>query len=182
MRRRKKHTDWRETISKYQVHTKDGVEKFLIEVAEAFRRLYPGRFRYYIDALRKLREVQKNADGSFRDQKGREYQVQIRVPTELMLYIQRWHPEFVQDSADIETLIRVWCDLVRVGKDRRRRRTLYIDGKWFNDGNDPDQGRTPARSSKTRRRRARRPTVCDDHREGCPEDLTEDPTKPRIIT
>jgi len=46
--------------------------------------------------------------------------VKIRVPTELWLFIKRWIPDFGDDSADIELLRRVWCDLVRPAKERRK--------------------------------------------------------------
>jgi len=115
-----KKKSYREMIGTFQVHTKDGKEKFLNEIAKWYEAMYPARADFFKQGLRQLREINKNPDGSYRDAKDRECRVRYRVPTELLLFIQRWVPEFGKDSADIDLLVRVWCDLVRPGKERRK--------------------------------------------------------------
>lgn len=127
---KKKQTDYRETLNKFQIHTKGGKEKFLMEVADWYRALFPARFAFFKTMLKRLNEVSKNADGSYTDEKNRTMYVRIRVPQELMIFLQRWIPEFGRDSADLELLRKVWCDWA-VGKDRRRRSRFLLIDKEF---------------------------------------------------
>lgn len=112
------------TLAAFNVHTKDGKEKFLNEVAKWYETLFPARADFFKRSMRSLREVTVNG-GEYRDEKNREYAVKIRVPTELWLFIKRWIPDFGDDSADVELLKRVWCDLVRPAKERRRITRIY---------------------------------------------------------
>lgn len=107
------------TLARFQIHTKTGRENFLNEVAKWYETLFPARADYFKRAMRELRSVTSD-NASYRDDKNREYAVKIRVPTELWLFIKRWIPDFGDESADIELLKRVWCDLVRPAKERRR--------------------------------------------------------------
>lgn len=127
---KKKKTDYRETLQKFQIHTKDGKEKFLMEVADWYRALFPARFAFFKTMLKRLNEVSKNADGSYRTEDGKTVFVRIRVPQELMIFLQRWIPEFGRDSADLELLRKVWCDWA-VGKDHRRRSRMLLIDKEF---------------------------------------------------
>lgn len=115
----KKTSNAERTLATFNIHTKDGREKFLNEVAKWYEALFPDRSDFFKRSLRSLREVTVNS-GEYRDEKNREYAVKIRVPTELWLFIKRWIPDFGDDSADIELLKKVWCDLVRPAKERRR--------------------------------------------------------------
>lgn len=114
-----KTSDPQRTLASFNIHTKDGKEKFLNEVASWYERMFPARSDFFKRTMRNLREVTVQA-GEYKDQKNREYMVKIRVPTELWLFIKRWIPDFGDDSADIELLKRVWCDLVRPAKEHRR--------------------------------------------------------------
>ncbi len=125
---RMKKKDYRTELARFDIHMKAGKEKFLSEVASWYERMYPARADWFKTNLRLLREVNKNPDGSYRDARDREWRVRYRVPTELLMFIQRWVPDFGRDSADIDLLVRVWCDLVRPGKDRRRYTRLSISG------------------------------------------------------
>jgi hypothetical protein len=114
-----KTSDWQTTVAKYDVHTKRGKERFLNEVASWYERMYPARADFFKRSLRNQREV-TNPHAEYKDEKGRQYLVKMRVPTELWMFIKRWIPEFGDESADIELLTRVWCDLVRPARERRR--------------------------------------------------------------
>jgi hypothetical protein len=114
---------WKHEIARFDVHTKTGKEQFLSEVARAYETLYPNKADYFKSALRELRAV--TTDGYAAGRAG-HMECRIRVPTELWLFLQRWIPDFGKDSSDIELLARVWCDLVRVKKDHRRRTHLVV--------------------------------------------------------
>ncbi len=116
--------NWRETLAGFQIHTKEGREKFLNEVARYYEMMFPARADFFKRSLKELRAVTKESYSLGVD-KG-DAQVTLRVPTELWLFIKRWIPDFGDDSADVELLSRVWCDLVRPRKDARRRTRLFM--------------------------------------------------------
>jgi hypothetical protein len=116
----RKKTDYRETLGSFQVHMKDGREKFLEEVAKWYTALYPARAEFFMRSMRRLRETAIPACQT----KNGEMRCEYRVPQELFLFIQRWIPDFGDDHSDIELMCRVWCDLVRPTKDYRRRTRL----------------------------------------------------------
>lgn len=118
----KKRRKAKETLASFQIHTKMGRERFLGEVAKYYCAMYPARARFFKKALNQLRQV---TTAKYIDQRGREAYVNIRVPQELLLFIQRWIPDFAQDSEDIELLKKVWCDLVIAHKDHRRKSLIY---------------------------------------------------------
>jgi hypothetical protein len=120
-----KKKSWKQELARFNIHMKDGREKFLNEIASWYEKLYPGRAAYYKMALKNLRAVQTNTDASWTDAKGRHAYVSMRVPNELYMYVKRWIPDFGDDSADIDLLCRVWCDLVRTRKDNRHHTRLY---------------------------------------------------------
>lgn len=122
---RKSKNKWKETLHSFQIHMKTGREKFLSEVARAYEMLYPAKARFFRSALKNLRQV---TTSGYKAGKAGDMYVSIRVPTELWCYIQRWIPDFGQDSKDVELLSKVWCDLVK-GRDYRRRTTFYICGQ-----------------------------------------------------
>jgi hypothetical protein len=124
----KKNKDWRETKSSFQIHTKDGREKFLNEVLSTWEGMYPAKADFFRRSLKELRAVTKESY-SLGVQKG-DASVRFRVPTELWLFIKRWIPEFGKDSEDVELLCRVACDLVRPTKDHRRRTRLFTHRGW----------------------------------------------------
>jgi hypothetical protein len=107
-----------------------GLEDFLCQVANAWTAMYPRKADYFKRALANLRAVNKNPDGSYTTDKGQTWHVRYRVPTELLLFVQRWFPEFGKDSKDIDLLVRVWCDLVRVGRDHRPHTKLFVDKEF----------------------------------------------------
>jgi hypothetical protein len=115
--------NWRETLSRFDIHTKTGREQFLNEVASAYEGMYPARADFFRRSLRNLREV--TTDGYSMGRAGDAY-CKIRVPTELWLFIKRWVPDFGDDSKDIELLTKVWGDLVTPRRDRRRRTRLFL--------------------------------------------------------
>lgn len=125
-----KKTNWKTELGRFDIHMKTGREKFLCEVAKWYETLYPARADFFKTSLRQLREVAKNPDGSYHDNQGRQYFVTFRVPTELLLFVQRWIPDFGRDSEDIELMCRVWCDLVRPAKDHRVRTRLYVERNY----------------------------------------------------
>lgn len=117
--------DYRETLQNLQIHTKTGRVNWLKEVADAWFTLYPHKADWFMRQLRYLREV--TTDGYYSGKTGHMY-VKTRVPTELLMYLQRWDPDFGRDSADMELLAKVWEDLVRAGsraRDRRKRTRLW---------------------------------------------------------
>ncbi|MBN1459183.1 MAG: hypothetical protein JXA57_06585 [Armatimonadetes bacterium] len=93
-----------------EIHVKNGIEKELGEILWAWRTLYPAKYRFFKSALAEMRKVQKNPDGSWVDQKGRESRVAFRVPTELWLFIQHRIPGFGKDYRDVEVLLKVAKD------------------------------------------------------------------------
>lgn len=97
-------------------------EKFLLEVLETYRDLYPVKFEYYTQALAEARKVTLP---SSTDSVGRETRVTMRVPTEPFLFIQSLHPDFGQDSADIDLLCKVWGDLAKAAPDHRKRTNIW---------------------------------------------------------
>lgn len=119
----KKKTDWRAKLENLQIHTKTGREKFLVEVADAYCALYPNRADFFRRSLKELRKV--TTDGYQAGRHGHMY-CQMRVPTELWLFIQRYVPDFGQDSSDVELLTKVWSDLVPA-RDRRPRTKIYTE-------------------------------------------------------
>lgn len=92
-------------------------EKILLEVIKAYECCYPQRFAFFRQALRGLREVTVE---SHKDLKGRAVDINIRVPTELFLFLQSLIPDFGKDSDDINLLARVWEDFA-VAKTRSKR-------------------------------------------------------------
>jgi hypothetical protein len=118
-----KKRSWKHEIARFDVHSKTGKEQFLSEVARAYETLYPNKADYFKQSLRELRNV--TTDGYSAGRAG-QMECSIRVPTELWLFIQRWIPDFGKDSSDIQLLSRVWCDLVRAKKDRRRCTRLVV--------------------------------------------------------
>jgi hypothetical protein len=130
MPRKKK--DYRETLATYQVHMKDGREKFLNDVASWYNKLYPARADFFKRMLRQLREV--STSGYQAGETG-EMQCTIRAPTELVLFIQQWIPDFGLDSADLELLAKVWCDLLPATNKHCRRTRLHV--RNWNEQIDP---------------------------------------------
>ena len=118
----KKIKDYRETIGGYQINMKQGVEKFALDVAKYYQMMFPARADYFKRMLKQLKEV--SVDGYQAGRSGKMY-CSIRVPTELMMFMQRWIPEFGRDSADLELLAKVWCDLLPV-KDHRKHTRLIV--------------------------------------------------------
>jgi hypothetical protein len=93
-----------------ELHTKTGKEKEVLDILKAWKSLYPAKYRFFKNALREMRKVQKHEDGSFVDAKGRVAQIRIRVPTELWLYLQHRIDDFGKDYSDIELLLKVAGD------------------------------------------------------------------------
>lgn len=114
---------YKQTAEAFQIHTKTGKEKFLCEVAGWYERLYPERSDYFKRALRQLKEV---TTPTFQAGAAGEMRVTMRVPAELLLFVQRWIPGFGNESEDIELMTKVWCDLVRPTRDHRRRTRLTV--------------------------------------------------------
>lgn len=129
----KKTKDYRETIGGYQINMRQGVEKFALDVAKYYQMMYPARANYFKRMLKQLKEV--STDGYQTGRSGKMY-CSIRVPTELLTFMQRWIPEFGRDSADLELLAKVWCDLLPV-KDHRKRTRLIVKEDFFNDDTPP---------------------------------------------
>jgi hypothetical protein len=117
----RKKTTYRETIGSFQIHTKDGREKFLEEVAKWYTAMYPNRADFFRRSLKQLRE---QAVPGFMTGQG-EMRCVYRVPQELLLFVQRWIPGFGDDSKDIDLMLKVWCDLVKPTRDYRRRTRLH---------------------------------------------------------
>jgi hypothetical protein len=125
-------------ISNLQIVIKNkGIEDFLCQVANHWTAMYPKKADYFKRALANLRAVNKSPDGSYTTDGGKTWFVRYRVPTELLLFIQRWFPEFGKDSKDIDLLVRVWCDLVRVGKDHRPHTKLFVEKEFRRNVEQP---------------------------------------------
>lgn len=160
-----KKKDYRETLGTFQIHMKEGKEKFLNEVAKWYEAMYPARADFFRQNLRQLREINKNSDGSYKDAKGREWFVRYRVPKELLMFVQRWVPDFGQDSADIDLLVRVWCDLVRPGKDRRKHTRLVVKEDYVAKSRpNRSSSRCPCCKEAGSSVGPDDPDLCDDHR------------------
>lgn len=86
--------------------------------------LYPKKAKYFLESLKKLRQVSKNSKGSYIDLKGRETVVTFRVPTELWMFILRWIPDFGKTDDDVHLLINTWSDLCSVGNLYKKRTLL----------------------------------------------------------
>jgi len=128
-----------------EIHARTGKEKVLTEILETYRREYPVRYRFFREALRKMWEVSKNPDGSFVDQKGREARISMRVPTELMLFIQRHIEDFGRDYEDIKLLKRVAEEFFpRTHLRRSRFYTLRSLGHGFERSDDRPERRDEA--------------------------------------
>lgn len=110
-------------LSKYNVHTKSGKEAFIHEVAKAFKRQYPAKYRFITNAIRELNKCVVDSRTA-KYGHDRHLYLEIRVPTELMLFIQRWIPEFGRDSEDIVLLKKCWPDLAT--KDWRKRTRMTV--------------------------------------------------------
>ncbi len=102
-----------------------GKEKIVLEVLKAYEACYPHKFEFYRQNLRRLREV---TIGSHKDLKGREVDINFRVPTEPFLFLQSIWPDFGKDSDDIQMLIRLWEDFA-VAKTRRHKKVSLL---WSN--------------------------------------------------
>lgn len=106
--------------------------KFLEATIDAYQRLYPRRFKYLLSEMKKLRECNFQADGSYVSKHGTTF-VKFRVPTELWLYLQARIPGWGETEKDIELLLDVWQDLVRAGKrDHRKRSRLVVTKELAN--------------------------------------------------
>lgn len=114
---------WKTELGRFDIHMRSGREAFIHEVAKAFRSMYPAKYRYITAGIKRLNQVVSDSSTGRRG-KERHLFFQIRVPTELMLFIQRWLPDFGRDHKDIELLQRCWPDLAH--KDRRIRRRMYV--------------------------------------------------------
>lgn len=90
-----------------EIHTKTGVETELTNIFEAWRALYPAKYRFFMSVLRGMRQVAKNGNGSYIDKKGRYVQVKFHVPQELWLFIQRRIPGFGRAYDDIERMLKI---------------------------------------------------------------------------
>jgi hypothetical protein len=99
-------------------------EKILLDVIRAYEQIYPTKFAFFSRALAELRKVTKE---SSIDAKGRELRMEMRVPSELFLFLQSIMPDFGKDSDDIALLLRTWGDFARATKDRRRRTLFWSD-------------------------------------------------------
>jgi hypothetical protein len=93
-----------------QIHTKTGRETELWKILDAWKKVYPAKFRFFKTSLQRMRQVQKAPDGSWVDKKGRRTEVRFRAPTELWLFIQRWIPGFGNTSDDIDLLLKTAGD------------------------------------------------------------------------
>lgn len=126
----KKRNEYRNTLAKYNIHMKDGKLKFLVDVAEAYRRLYPGRFRFYIRSFRELKKVRKR-DGMVTDDKGRTYYAD-QIPTGPLLFIQRWIPDFGKEDGDMDLLFKAWEDFaLKADRARFKRSTFWKGGSTY---------------------------------------------------
>lgn len=117
-----KKRSYQRTLASFNVHTRTGLESFLNEVAKWYEAMFPARADFFKRSLKNLQQI--TTDG-YAKQHG-DFYCSARVPTELLLFIQRWIPEFGRDSKDFDLLRKVWCDLVRPRKDRRRRTRLFL--------------------------------------------------------
>lgn len=184
--------DYRQELGRFDIHMRNGREKFLQEVARAWEMIYPAKADWFKQQLRRQREI--TVEGArFNCGKGREMRVMYRVPTELIMYIQRWVPDFGRDDKDQELLSRVWCDLVRPCNDNRRRTRLYISEDFCrvkkskakskaHKDKSPKKGKdackndaAPARShNASRLNPVISSGVCDDNHEERPGESTPD--------
>jgi hypothetical protein len=93
-----------------EIHTRSGREATILEILEAWKKVYPQKYRFFKNALQNLRAVQKNPDGSFVDKKGRWARISMRMPTELWLFFCHKIPDWGKDQTDVELLLKVAKD------------------------------------------------------------------------
>jgi hypothetical protein len=123
-----------------QIHTKTGKEKEITDILDAYRNLYPKKFRFFMKSLGRMRDLNKNSDGSFIDPKGRWARIGIRVPTELFLFIQHRIEGFGDDYNDMLMLQRVASDFLSMVK-RPKRRIWAPDPKRRSEKKDNEDQR-----------------------------------------
>jgi len=140
--------DYRQELGRFEIHTKMGKEKFLSEVARAWEMLYPAEAEWYKIMLQRLREVTVE-DGRYSTGPDREMRVTLRVPAKLLLFIQRWIPDFARDSSDIELLSKVWCDLVRPCQDHRRRTRLFVPDDYESKSKTTEETETGSNQNRS---------------------------------
>lgn len=119
-----------------EIHTKTGCESELTGILKAYEIAYPHKYRYFMSALRKMREVQKRPDGSFVDRRGRWARINIRVPTELWLFIQHRIEGFGKDYKDVELLQRIARDFLATGRGHKTRIYSTTDHKKKKEDED----------------------------------------------
>jgi hypothetical protein len=131
MNKRRKENDYRNTLAKYHVNMKDGLLKFLVDVAKAYEMLYPARFKFYLNSFRKLKQVRK-ASGRFIDEAGHTYFAD-QIPTEPFMFVQRWLPDFGKENEeDMELLFKAWEDFaLKADKARFKRSTFWKGGSVY---------------------------------------------------
>ena len=106
-----------------QIHMRDGKEKWLRAIADAWYQKFPRKAAWIRDELARLREI---TAPSYHAGAAGEMRCTMRVPSELFLFCQYMEPDFGKDSKDIELLIRVWDDFARARNDKRRRTQLVV--------------------------------------------------------
>lgn len=79
--------------------------RVLTEIGDAYRDLYPERYR---EAIALAREAREQVSPTSR---GGTMSLRVRVPTEIFLFIKRYIPDFGESVADIGLLCSVWPDL-----------------------------------------------------------------------
>lgn len=124
-----------------EIVTRTGREAELWKILKTWKETYPKKFRFFKHALENMRQVQKNADGSFVDRKGRETHVSFRAPTELWLFIQHRIPGFGQDYSDVELLLKTAGDFFKASTLRRPRHKIGDDKKRDEKKTDEDISR-----------------------------------------
>lgn len=107
-----------------QIKTRSAKAQLILDVAEAYQRLYPREFEWIKGELRKLREV---STGTYRAGRNGEMFCRVRVPKHLWLFLQCKDPDFGKDSADMELLCKLIPDISQVyRRDPRVRHQLYV--------------------------------------------------------
>ena len=135
-----------------EIHTKTGREKEVWEILDAWKRMYPKKFRFFKHALQNMRQVQKSPDGSFVDRKGRWARISIRAPTELWLFLQHRIPDWGKDYRDVELLLKIAGDYFST-TNKRYKRIFSVKDQRRKNGSQRNRNRsqlkTPAKESDT---------------------------------
>jgi hypothetical protein len=132
-----------------QIITHSALENFIIECFEAWRQLYPERWKAFREWAREAGKVQKSPDGIRVDPEGRETVWQFTMPAELLLFFKyaskkRGMPEFGEDPNDIRVMLRLFKDFDRTKNlGHQRIFTTGKDGGMSNETqrSDDNKGR-----------------------------------------